>query len=1038
MHTETWHEQTTTSRRRHRFARAALSGTAALGLAGGLVAGGLAVGTGTAEAATTDHFGPGTYTVLVPGDVAEVDVDLLGGAGFPGDPSTTGLSAGGAAGSGTRVTARFPVGAGHLLQAGQTITLVVGAKGGGGHRGYGRNLGGAGGNGGGASYLEMPGGAVLAVAGGGGGGGGGGGAYYDYVGGSGGTLSPGQSTGDGVATAARGGEYGGRYNCSPGTGPLGPGEDGESTGTSSSSGGGGGGGGAGWCGGQGGGSGDHGSGGSAGGQGGGGGGAGGSMIATAAPADGAGSITAGSNASGDGSGSATVAMVPSHPVVATPVDFGAQAVATTSSPRPVDLTNDGVAPVTFQTVSMSGPDAGEFDVVGTTCPSPLAAGASCQVSIAFTPTGPGPRTAVLHVYDDAPDGSVTVDLSGSGTQPPTVTPTPVAFADVSAGGSDAAQTVTLHNDQDVPLTMQGSPAVAVRDATGDFTVTGDTCTGQTLPAFGSCTVEVAFTPLSTSRGPVEGTLAFTDDAGNSPQLAPLQGTALAPPTGTLDGDTTFAPVLAGGSSAPQVVQLANAGPGALQVGAASDTPPGVLIAGPDAQFFRLTADSCSGQSVPDGQSCQLQVEFTPPSGSAPGTRTATLQVSGVLSDGPLTATLTGTIAAPPTATLAASGLDFGTAAVGSSGPPRLVTLTNDGDVGFDLYGLALSGDGSAFSGDFGTCAGVYVLQPHQSCAVGARFLPTTTGPVSATLYIEDTAGNAPQTLALTGVGATVPDAPVIGSAVAGDHAARVSFTPPASDGGSPVTGYTVTASPGGATATGTASPITVGGLTPGTAYTFTVTATNAVGTGPASAASGPATPTATTALSGKPPAGGVGEPYSFAFTVTGSPAPTVGLSSGTLPHGLKLSPTGALTGTPTTAGTYRFVVVASGPAGSATKSVSVTIRPRPTITIADASRLEGNSGTSPLTFRVTLSRVSTVPVTVRWATANSSATAPSDYTAASGTVTFAPGQTVGTLTVQVRGDRAKEGNESFLVVLGHPSKATIADGKATGGIRNDD
>jgi hypothetical protein len=65
-----------------------------------------------------------------------------------------------------------------------------------------------------------------------------------------------------------------------------------------------------------------------------------------------------------------------------------------------------------------------------------------------------------------------------------------------------------------------------------------------------------------------------------------------------------------------------------------------------------------------------------------------------------------------------------------------------------------------------------------------------------------------------------------------------------SDGGSPITGYTVTASPGGATCStaGTRS-CTVTGLLNGTAYTFTVRATNSVGTGPASAPSAPVTPT---------------------------------------------------------------------------------------------------------------------------------------------------------------------------------------------------
>ena len=90
---------------------------------------------------------------------------------------------------------------------------------------------------------------------------------------------------------------------------------------------------------------------------------------------------------------------------------------------------------------------------------------------------------------------------------------------------------------------------------------------------------------------------------------------------------------------------------------------------------------------------------------------------------------------------------------------------------------------------------------------------------------------------------TAPDAPTVVTATAGNAQAQVSWTEPESDGGQPVTGYTVTASPGGRTATTTgATSATVTGLTNGTAYTFTVTATNAIGTSAVSAPSNEVTP----------------------------------------------------------------------------------------------------------------------------------------------------------------------------------------------------
>jgi hypothetical protein len=110
----------------------------------------------------------------------------------------------------------------------------------------------------------------------------------------------------------------------------------------------------------------------------------------------------------------------------------------------------------------------------------------------------------------------------------------------------------------------------------------------------------------------------------------------------------------------------------------------------------------------------------------------------------------------------------------------------------------------------------------------------------------------------------------------------------------------------------------------------------------------------------------------------------------------------------------------------------------PSLSISDATVTEGNAGTVTAVFTVTLSAVSVQTVTVSYATASGSATAGTDYVAASGTLTFAPGTTSQTVTVTVNGDTVPEANETFLVNLSSPTNATIADGQGQGTIVNDD
>jgi hypothetical protein len=116
----------------------------------------------------------------------------------------------------------------------------------------------------------------------------------------------------------------------------------------------------------------------------------------------------------------------------------------------------------------------------------------------------------------------------------------------------------------------------------------------------------------------------------------------------------------------------------------------------------------------------------------------------------------------------------------------------------------------------------------------------------------------------------------------------------------------------------------------------------------------------------------------------------------------------------------------------------------PTVSLNDVAVTEGNSGTVAATFTATLSAVSGRQVRVALATANNSASAPSDYTARTGTggaginVYIAPGATTATFSVQVKGETAVELNETFFVNVVSLANATIADGQGVGTINNDD
>ena len=110
----------------------------------------------------------------------------------------------------------------------------------------------------------------------------------------------------------------------------------------------------------------------------------------------------------------------------------------------------------------------------------------------------------------------------------------------------------------------------------------------------------------------------------------------------------------------------------------------------------------------------------------------------------------------------------------------------------------------------------------------------------------------------------------------------------------------------------------------------------------------------------------------------------------------------------------------------------------PNLTVSDVSQAEGTGGTTNYTFTLTLSQATTVPVTVTYSTANGTALAGSDYTAASGYLIFHPGQTTKTVTVSVSADATPELAETFSFNVTGSANAAMLDGTGLGTLADDD
>ena len=259
--------------------------------------------------------------------------------------------------------------------------------------------------------------------------------------------------------------------------------------------------------------------------------------------------------------------------------------------------------------------------------------------------------------------------------------------------------------------------------------------------------------------------------------------------------------------------------------------------------------------------------------------------------------------------------------------------------------------------------------------------------------------------------ATVPGAPTIGTATAGNTQATAAFTAPASDGGSAITGYTATSSPGSFTSSGcTTSPCTVTGLTDGIAYTFTVTATNAIGTGAASAASNSVTPDSPPVIT--PPADVTVNAIGLFTPVSIGTATASDTTDGTL--------------TPTSNAPSHFAPGVHLVTWSATDGMANTVTATQWVNVNPMVNLSNDQITaegSTVSFSIILNGDAvTYPVTVPYTVSGSALTDGSDHNLSDGTAIIISGTEVA-VSFSTIDDGAGEGVEDVIITLGVPTNA---------------
>jgi hypothetical protein len=414
-----------------------------------------------------------------------------------------------------------------------------------------------------------------------------------------------------------------------------------------------------------------------------------------------GTITVTDN-TGGASGSTQVATLTgtgTEPVVSltTLPAFGSLAVGTTSAAQTVTLSNTGTAALTVSGIALSGTNAADFAQTNT-CGTSVAAGTTCTISITFTPTAGGTRSATLTVTDNnnAVSGSAqTVTLSGTGTQAAvTLSASSIAFGNQNVGTASVLKPVTITNSGTATLTLT---SITVD---GDYTISNP-C-GSSLAVGAMCTVNVTFKP--TAIGLRTGDVTVTDNAATPTQTVSLTGTGLGAQVSFSKTSLTFGAELVGVSSASQSVTVTNSGNAALTVTSVAATGD-------------WSETNTCGASVAAGSSCSVSVVFTARAGGA-RSNVVTLTDNAVGS-------------AFQTVSLSGTGQDFSlTAASASASVSAGQTAT---------YNLTVTPSGGLNQAVALSCSGLS-SSSKASCTVSPASV-TPTGPTPVTVTVTTTAGS---------------------------------------------------------------------------------------------------------------------------------------------------------------------------------------------------------------------------------------------------------------------------------------------------------